>query len=290
MAEILVTGATGKIGSAVVIALLEAEMPFKVMVRSKEKAKSFEEQDIPVVIGDYRQPATLEKALKGVERALLITPPHEKMAEWEKNFIDAAEENSVRHIVKISAIGAGPDQGTRLGRYHAAVEDYLKKADLKYTILRPHSFMQNQLGNLQTIKEQGAIYAPMGNGRIPMIDARDIGEAAAQILQGPEDYEGKIFNLTGGEALSYHDVAHIISEAVGKPVHYVNVNPEAAVSAMVGMGFPQWLAEDLVKMSEIWSQGTDTEIDNSTQAILGRQPRHFRDFVRDHEAFFKEEE
>jgi len=287
MATILVTGATGKIGSAAVLALLEAQTPFKVMVRSKEKARPFEERGIPVTIADYQHPATLDEALQGIDRAVLITPPHEKMVEWEKNFIDAAEENQVAHIVKISAIGADARQGTRLGKYHAAVEDYLKKADLNYTILRPHSFMQNQLGNLPTIKEQGAIYAPMGKGRIPMIDARDIGEAAASILQGPEAYEGKVFNLTGGEALSYDDVAHIISEAVGKPVHYVDVNPEAAVGAMVSMGFPQWLAEDLVKLNEIWRSGTDTEVDDSVSAILGRQPRHFRDFVQDHEALFK---
>ena len=290
MATILVSGATGTIGSAVVVALSEAEIPFKVMVRSKEKGRAFEEQGIPFVLADYGHPATLDEALQGVDRAFLVTPPHEKMVEWEKNFIDAAEENGVQHIVKISAIGASPDQGTRLGGYHAAVEHYLKKADLHYTILRPHSFMQNQLGNLETIKTQGAIYAPMGNGRIPIIDARDIGAAAAKILQAPDDYEGQIFNLTGSEALSYDDVAEIVSQAVGKPVHYVNVNPEAAVSAMVSVGFPQWLAEDLVKLNEQWSQGVDTEVDLSTQAILGRQPRHFRDFVRDHQAFFKEEE
>lgn len=285
MPTILVTGATGNLGSIVLQELTTAGADVRALVRSEEKAVPLREQGVTTLIADYTAPASLGQALAGVHRLFLVAPPHLQMAAMEKNVIDAARLAGVEHVVKISAIGASENQPTHIGQSHAEVEQHLRESGLTYTVLRPHSFMQNQLGNLGSIKAQGALYSSIGDGKIPLVDARDVGAVAAKVLQTGA-HPNEILDITGPEALSHHEVARHISRVAGRPVSYFAVPAAAAKKAMTDAGFPAWLADDLVTLTGIWKEGRDVKVSPAAEAILGRKPRSFGEFVEDHQALF----
>ncbi len=288
MSKILVTGATGNIGSSVVQALSAKGVDFAAFVRNPEKAEKLRQEGVEVMMGDFTDIASLQKALSGVDKVFLVAPPVENMSDLEKQVIDACKSTGVRHIVKVSAIGASAEAPVKLGRHHAAVEQYLKDSGIGYTILQPHSFMQNILGSLATIHSQGTIYGSMGDGTYPPVDTRDIGAIAGQILID-EGHEGKTYPITGPEKISYHDIARIIGEAIGKEVNYVALDNESMRQALYGAGMPHWLADDLIQLNEFWKNGMGTKVYDTTEKILGRKGKSFKAFVADHLFLFKGE-
>ncbi len=286
MGRILILGGTGKIGSATVEHLDEKNADFSVLVRNHEKCKSLEEKGINCIAGDYTDPGALKKALKNVKRLLLLVSPHIDMAAQEKAIIAAAKDEGVVFILKISAVGAPEDKTTHIGQSHGRSEKYLKSSGIDYCIFRPHSFMQNLLVNLPTINEHGAMYGTMGNAAIPLIDARDIGEAAANVLMDPAPHDRKAYALTGPESITFDRAAAIIGEMVGSEVRYVNVPDEAAKSAMVNIGMPEWIVDDLLALNEKWRSEKDIRVSDDLSGLLSRSPHTFESFVRDHRRLF----
>jgi uncharacterized protein YbjT (DUF2867 family) len=208
------------------------------------------------------------------------------MASHERNIIDIASSNGVKHVVKVSVIGADSESPIHLGNSHVRVEQHLKASGLSYTILQPHSFMQNILGNLTTIKDHGAMYGTMGEGTIPMIDARDIGEAAAQILMEPSAHLNKTYLLTGPQSISYSEIAKTISDITGKTINYITVPDEAARGSMLEMGLPGWLVEDLLTLNKLFNSGVGKEVSHDLELILGHSPRTIKNFISDHVFLF----
>ena len=286
MKTILITGVTGTTGSATLQQLKGKGLALRVMTRSAEKAAAFEKEGISAVVADYGDPASLARALDGVERAFLVHSPSLDIPKHEKAFIDAAQKAGVKKIVALSVIGAGPDGPLRLSRMHAEVESHLQNSGMAYTILRPHSFLQNLLGNIPTIKGQGAMYGNHGEAKVPLIDARDIGAVAAAALT-EEGHDGKVYTLTGPAAISYQEVAGAIGRAIGKEVHFVNVPDEAAKQGLMGAGFPEWLADDLVTLSQWGRQVGEQQPSEDVSAVLGRPAHSLEDFARDYAGAFK---
>ncbi|MCB0549342.1 MAG: SDR family oxidoreductase [Phaeodactylibacter sp.] len=286
MKTILITGATGTTGSATLQQLQGKGLALRVMTRSAEKAAAFEKQGISAVVADYSDPASLARALDGVERAFLVHSPSLEIPKHEKAFIDAAKKAGVKKIVALSVIGAGPDSPLRLSRMHAEVEAHLKNSGMAYTILRPHSFLQNLLGNIPTIQGQGAMYSNNGEAKIPLIDARDIGAVAAAALT-EEGHDGKAYTLTGPAAVSFQEVAGAIGKAIGREVHFVNVPDDAAKQGLMGAGFPEWLADDLVTLNQWGRQVGEQQPSEDVQKVLGRPGHSLEDFARDYAGAFK---
>ncbi|MEM9918646.1 MAG: SDR family oxidoreductase [Bacteroidota bacterium] len=287
MSKILVTGATGKTGMAALRELVSRDVDVRAMTRNPDKAAMFEERGIPAVVADFQNASSLNKALEEINRMFLVSSPSPEMVQTEKNVINAAKKAGIEYIVKISAIGSGKTAPFKLGQYHAAIEEHLQKSDLAYTILQPHGFMQNLLGSVATIQSQGTIYSNLGEAKLPMIDARDIGSVAAQLLiEGPEEHNGQTYVLTGPESLSYHDMANTLSEMLHKEVKYVAIPDEAAQSGMIQAGVPDWLAEDLVILNKIWREGQYGDLTPLVGELTGRPPRSFRTFVREHLSMF----
>ena len=286
MKTILITGATGTTGSATLQHLKGKGLGLRAMTRSAEKAAAFEKEGISAVVADYADPASLARALEGVDGAFLVHTPSLEIPSHEKAFIDAAKEAGVKKIVTVSVIGAGAEAPLRLGRMHAEVEEYLKASGMAYTILRPHSFMQNMLGNIPTIQGQGAIYSNNGEAKIPLVDARDIGAVAAAAL-AEEGHDGKTYTLTGPTAVTFSEVAGAIGKAIGKEVQFVNVPDEAAKQGMMGVGFPEWLADDLVTLNQWGRQVGEQPPSEDVANVLGRQAHSLKDFARDYAGAFK---
>ena len=278
---ILVTGATGTVGQHVVRELAARGEKPRVVLRDPGKASQLKGLISEAVQGDFDRPETMAQALRGAEKAFLLTATNQRQADWEKAFIDAAKAAGVKALVYLSAAGVAPDSPMSLGRMHAQVEAYLKASGVPWTILEPLAFMQNFLGDVATIRSQGVIYAPANEAKVSFIDARDIGAAAAIVLTSG-DHAGKTYVLTGPEPVSYREVAGLIGKAIGKPVKYVTVPEADAKKSMVAAGMPEWFADDLIALQRTFKAGRGAVVTTHLAQLLPDVPRTFDDFAKDY--------
>ena len=286
---ILITGATGTTGREVVKELSRlGARGVRALVRDPARADFIREAGFETVAGDFERPETLGAALAGVERALLLTPPTPDTVTHHRGFIEAAGGAGVRHVVKLSAIGAGADQPEGFGRWHGQAEDLLKSSGLRWTMLRPNFFMQNLLGQARQIAATGSIFQPVGDARASFIDVRDIAAVAARALT-EEGHEGQTYTLTGPEALSYQDVAAKLSEAAGRTITYVPISPEQFRAGALGAGLPEWLVSALERLNEILAAGRAAEVTDAVRRAGRKEPTTFGQFARDHAEAFKGE-
>src|SRR5581483_5846081 len=222
---ILITGASGTVGRELVKRMARPEKRIRAMVRDRDRAASIAYPGVDLVSGDFGDIQTLDDAMSGVNKAFLLTSPGPDQLDWETNFLQAASRSNLRHIVKLSALGAALDSPARLLRAHAEAETRLQDSGIPFTILRPNQFMQNFLNFRDPIIHRGEFYAPMGEGRISIVDVRDVAAVIEAVLS-EYGHEDKVYDVTGPEALTYGEIAGLFSQELGKPVAYVDVPPE----------------------------------------------------------------
>jgi uncharacterized protein YbjT (DUF2867 family) len=274
---ILVTGASGNAGGQVLRALHRAGQPVKALYRS-EKDVAGVLSGVEVVIADFADRATMDRALAGVDKVFLVCAPVPQLVELETNVIDACKSAGIKHLVLNSALGAGTFNSS-FPAWHAKVEEALRKSGVSYTIVRPNSFMQNLLAYYApTIRSQGAFYASMGKARVSLIDTRDIGEFVAKLFGG-DAHTGKTYELNGAEALNYDEVAALISRVTGKPVRYLDLPPAQLRQSMLDMGMPQWQVDALLELQRYYTEGCGGEVDDLFRRVVGREPIRLSAFV-----------
>ncbi len=162
---------------------------------------------------------------------------------------------------------------------HAETDKTVKASGLPYSLLQAHFFMQNTMMSAQTVASDGAVYIPFNDGKIGMIDVRDIVDVAVKVLT-EDGHEGKSYNLTGPASISFHDVAAALSQALGKQVNYVNVPLEAAREGMIGMGMSEWFADAMVGVFQTlrcYGDFTTPDVEN----VTGHPARSYETFARD---------
>src|SRR5215813_10307534 len=212
--NILITGATGNIGTELTKLLSAQKVPFRAMVRSsKDVSKLAALEGAELVVGDFNEEETVANALKGMERAFLLTNTSEQAESQQSTFVDTASRAGTKHIVKLSQWAAEANSPVRFLRYHAAVEQKIKSSGLAYTFLRPNLFMQGLLAFREPIAKQGKFFAAIGESKITAVDVRDIAAVAAAALT-EDSHEGKTYNLTGPEALTHREMADKLSDAL----------------------------------------------------------------------------
>jgi len=256
MAEtILVTGASGTVGSEVINQLSSATTGANIRaaahsIESIKKVTKSESVE-PIQI-DYNKPDTLKDALKDVYRVFLLTPFQSDMVELSSKFLKEIENaGNIKHIVKLSVMGADSEPGIIGSRLHRQVEKMIEDSEIAFTFLRPNFFMQNFVTFLsQSIKEQGAFYLPAGDGKVSFVDVRDIAAVAIQALTNNNDgrHDGKAYNITGPEAISYGDVARILSEQVHKKISYVDISEDDARKGMKDTGSDEWTINYMIEL------------------------------------------
>jgi uncharacterized protein YbjT (DUF2867 family) len=280
--KVLVTGATGNTGSGLVPALCNAGVDVRAFVRDEVKAQPLKDAGAEIVVGDLDQPATIEPAVEGVDKIYLLTwngPTQEQQA---KNVIAAAQRTGNPHIVRHSMWGS---ERSRIIQQGLRVEQALKSSGLPWTLLKPTFYMQNTMMAMQTITSDGVIYWDMQDGKLGMIDVRDIVDVALAVLTG-EGHVGKSYILTGPQAISFYDVADIFSKVLNKQVKYVDVPGQTAFESMVGMGVPEWIAKGFMELMQGFSQGFASRTTDNVATLTGHPARSFEQFARDYAQMF----
>jgi uncharacterized protein YbjT (DUF2867 family) len=284
---ILVTGGTGTTGREIINELKKSGATgVRALVRDRAKASFISEAGFEIVEGDFERPETLDAALAGVERALLLTAPSPQTFEQQRAFIEAAKRAGVRHVVKVSAFGADANAPEGFGKWHGQAEDFLKESGLSWTILQPNFFMQNLLGQAAQIAAEGKIYQPVGDAKASFIDVRDIAAVASRTLT-EDGHEGKTYVLTGPEALSLVEVAAKLSDATAREIVYVPITPEQFRAGALAAGLPEWLVGALERLNEILAAGYAATVTDDVRRVAGREPITFDEFARDHAKAFR---
>jgi len=284
MQKVLVTG--GNIGNLVAERLARNGSSVRVLVRSVTPNTHWDGLGIEQVAADAANLASLAPAFDGVKRFFSVSPLVENLVELGLNTIEAAKRAGVRYIVRSSAMGAG-EHAITVGRLHREVEKAVEASGIPYTILQPNTFMQTYLTNAESVKRDAALYMPMGNGRVSLIDVRDIAAVAAACLE-ELGHEGKTYVLTGAEALSNFDIAGKLSAAVGKSIVYVDVTPTQAAEAMKKAGISEWLIRVLLELFDVCKAGYADQISPAVEQILKRTPILFDQFLAQNAAAFRQ--
>jgi len=283
---ILVVGGTGNIGSELVRLLAEKDAEFKVMVRDKARAVESIGEDVEIIEGDLNAPESVAAAMQGVDKLFLVTPLHLEQVSMKSTAIQAAKNAGVKHIVMSTGMGADPEAGVEIGRWHAVNQEEVKEAGVSYTFLQPGFFMQNMLMFAESIRGSGEFYLPLGDSKVSFVDARDI--AAVGVAALTEDgHENQVYPITGGEALSCDEVANIFSDVTGKEIRYVDVPLEAARQGMIAAGLPEKLADLMNETYALGPEGHLAYVMDTVENVTGQPPRSFRTFAEDYSAAFK---
>lgn len=238
---ILVTGAGGTVGTPLIAALKAGGHRFRAAYHSPDKADQARRNGLDAVLLDFAAPETLTPALAGVDTVFLLGTGVKGQIEGETNVVMAAKAGGVKRMVKQSVWAAG-DEGYPLAKMHRTIEKAMESSGIAWTFLRPNGFMQNFADDMAgSIKDKSAIFQPAADCKISHIDARDIASVAARLLTA-SGHEGKAYDLSGPQALSYDEAAKTLSRVLGKDVTYVALKDEDARAGMTAAGLPDFYA------------------------------------------------
>jgi uncharacterized protein YbjT (DUF2867 family) len=279
MTRVLVTGATGTVGSSVVRLVQDRGMDVRAFVRDPQRAASVLGNDVDLAVGDFADPQSVATAMKGIDRVFLACANHPRQVEFEANAIDAAA-GGVERIVKLSAVGAEIGSPLEFWDAQGRIEQHLRASGIPATVLRPTTYMSGVLAAADTVSQLGKLFVPAGQARISMIDPRDVAEVAA-VAVGSGDWEGQILTLTGPEAITYGQIADHLSAVLGRRVDYLDVSDDQARSNLLAAGMPGWLVTNLIRLFGLVREGRMSETTDIVQAVTGRAPRRFAQFATD---------
>jgi len=283
---ILITGASGSAGGAVLREVAGSGAEFRAMYRSKDDAAKAP-AGTPTVIADFSDRASLGRALEGIERVYIVCAPIPELVELEGNMIDACQQAGVRHIVLNSAFGAG-DVPKSFPAWHFQVEQKLRNSGIAHTILRPNGFLQNIVTYFApSIRTQSAFYTSIGDAKISLIDVRDVGAVAAKILFEPQSHAGKTYEIHGPEAVGNRAVAERISRVVGRQVSYVDISEDAMRKAMLDVGMPETFVNAEIELEGYYRSGRGGVVDGLVARLLGRPERTLDAYLRENVAAFQ---
>ena len=274
---IVVIGATGNVGSELVAQLHLLDYPLRALVRDPARALEILGPEIELVPGDLARPQSLDAALAGADRMFLCCATSREQVELETHAIEAAARVGLAHVVKLSMLGADPRSPVPYRRWHGEIERRLERSGVAYAHLRPTFFMQTTRGMLAP---DGALYVPVGDGRIAWIDVRDVASAAVRALT-EEGHEGRAYELSGPQSLTFADVAATLSAATGLAIEHVDVPTDAARDGMLAAGMPGWQVEASMAMLEMMREGGLDVASDDYERLVGVPPHSFDDFARD---------
>ncbi|MFE1311476.1 NAD(P)H-binding protein [Streptomyces sp. NPDC058755] len=283
---ILVTGATGTIGSDVVRQL--AARGEKVRALTRDPAKARVPAGVEVVRGDYLEPGSLDGAMAGVTAVFLLRPPGPEEGH-DLALVAAARAAGVRRLVKLSAIGTGDPEVGPAGLWHVAGERALRESGTEWTVLRPSSFASNTLSWVQAVGRGEPVPNMTGDGESGVIDPRDVAGAAVRALLD-DGHAGRTYTLTGPEAVSVPGQAAVLASVLGRPVATRDLSPqETREHLLTAWGFDEAQAEGVLTGTAFVRGGGNAVVTEDVPRILGRPARTYREWAQDHKGAFSGE-
>lgn len=277
---ILVTGAAGLSGSAIVSQCVAQGIPVRALVRNAQAATRIAGHGVELVEGDMADPKTLGAALAGVDRALMVSTANEKMEETQCTFVDACKRAGVRHVIKFSGAEDGFDPDAFVfTAMHERIEDYLERSGLAWTHLRPSQFMQVYLREARTIVEADELRLPLGSIELAPVDIADVAAISVEILR-TDGHDGCSYMMTGPEALTGNDIAGYIGAARGQTVRYVPISPERRRDDLLAAGAPAYFADGIYDQALERLRHPTAKVHLETHRRLGISPTRFSNFAR----------
>jgi uncharacterized protein YbjT (DUF2867 family) len=278
---ILVTTA-GKVGSEAVLLLRQREVPVRVLVRNPEKAKALADAGAQIAVGDLAAPASIDAAAAGITTVVLVSPG---VPAQELNVIRSAARAGAGHVIKVTS-NASADSPIARRRWQAEIEAGLAASGLAHTLLRSNAYMQNVLALAPAIAETSGFGSSAGQGRVGMIDARDLGAVAAEIAASPASHAGKTYWLTGPELISNYDMAVALSKLLGRTITYRELSFDEDRDRMIRVGVPESIAEMNAQAFSMIADGDAEWVTEDVPSLLGRPARSFEQFAADYASAF----
>lgn len=272
---ILITGASGNIGTELVKQMRARGADFDVMSSRSGENKVF---------GDFAEPLSLSRAFAGVHTLFLLCPLTPNSFQMAQNAVEAAKGAGVKHIVRLSGAGADANSPVAIANLQGRIDALIEQSSIPYTLLRPAGFMQNWINFYAPQLKAGRYAAPHGTAGISVIDVRDIAEVAAVVLTNPSDHAGRVYTLTGGEALSTGQQVALISQAAGHAIRYDDITEEQAEADLRAWGLPDIMVEYLMSLNWVYKQGWAAGISPDVEYLTGHIPRRFVDFAAENAA------
>jgi uncharacterized protein YbjT (DUF2867 family) len=279
---ILVIGGRSKIGAALIAELRARDEPVRALVRPAAVADAMPD-GVEAVIGDLADTGSLAAAMDGAEKVFLLCGPAQDEYRLNRNAIDAAQSADVKLLVRSSILGARRDAPGTFASDHGACDEYLRDSTLHRVIVRPNLFLQNvPESTIPSIDADGNFYVNAGDARISMVDTRDVAAVAAITLT-EQGHEGREYDVTGPEALSYADVAAVLSELEGRKVSCIDAPDDAVRAAMLGAGMDEWLVDGLVDLYQDYRRsgrdGDAAQVTDTVERLTGRPARTLRQLL-----------
>jgi uncharacterized protein YbjT (DUF2867 family) len=285
--RILVTGASGTVGSLVVRGLCDRGAHVVALAHTDVKATSIASDCAEVRVAELRDDRQARAALVGIDKVFMVTPVTPDQVEIGDEIAAAATDAGVGRIVKLSIMGADAAPASLFGRWHRHMEKSIERLGLPFTFLRPNVFMQNFIGRWgETIPGQGRILLPSGEAAVSYIDARDVADVAVETLLG-DGHDGCVYTLTGPAAVTHAEIAAAISAASGRPVEYVPVPEEAARRSLAEAGVPEPLLGGVLGLWATQRAGEAASVTSDVEDVIERPPRRFEEFAREHAAAWR---
>jgi uncharacterized protein YbjT (DUF2867 family) len=276
--KILVTGATGNLGSEVVRQLIEKGEDVRAAVRNPQKAREMDLKSVILVHWDYKRVQTFTAALENVERVVLIAPSGiSNPDELINPAINAAKKAGLKHIVLVTAMGVDLNPNHPLQK----AEANLKECGIDATIVRPNWFNQNFTSWMATTIKDGGISLPAGEGETSFIDTRDIAAVICKIF-ADKIHRNKEYTLTGNAALNHAEVASTISRATGKKVDYHDLPMEDFKVGLRSAGYSESVADFMAMIYTYVRDGHTAHVSDSVAKIIGRDPISFEAFAQEY--------
>lgn len=282
---ILVTGATGTIGSEVVRQLVARGEKVRALTRNPGQARV--PSGVEAARGHHADRASVDAALTGVEVAFLVGVFGPDDAEHDRGLVAAAQAAGVRRIVKLSAIGTGDPAVGPVGTWHMAGEQAVRDSGLEWTVLRPSAFASNTLGWAASVRAGSPIPNTSGTGGQGVVDPRDVSEVAVAALLDT-GHAGRTYTLTGPEVLSVPGQAAVLAGVLGRPVEVRDLSTAEAREYLLGLGFSDTFI-DASEISRAYVRGGGNEVvTDDVPEVLGRPARTYREWAEDHKKMFGE--
>jgi uncharacterized protein YbjT (DUF2867 family) len=278
---ILVTTA-GKVGFETARLLAGLEVPVRVLLRNPAKAEQLVDLGVDVVMGDLDSRASVDEAVSEVTGVVLVSPA---LPVQELSVIESAVLNGVKHVVKVTSKASSNSPIARR-RGQTEIEAGLAASGLPHTLLRANAYMQNTLALAPRIAKFSTFGSSAKDGRVGMIDTRDVAAVAAEIATAAPSHIGDTYWLSGPELISNYDVAAVLSKLLGRPVTYEELSFNEDRDAMIGAGVPENIATMNAQAFSLIAEGDAEWLSDDVRSILGRGARSFEQFAADYAQAF----